>query len=123
MALGRHQGGLGLHRIARAFGGADGRVAGVLLPDAGACADNLVLASTARVLRRLDDSELAALDEHEIRSERAALHARNVPRLHTVRAPDGDAPPLERPHHGLVAPLPRALRHALRAGVLGVLIF
>ena len=98
-------------------------MAGVLLPDAGACADSLVLASTARVLRRLDDSELAALDEHEIRSERAALHARHVPRLHTVCATDGEAPLVASDHHGLVAPLPRALRHALRAGVLGVLIF
>ena len=47
-----------------------------------------------------------------------ALKARKA----EAQSEGGDAPPLASDHHGLVAPLPRALRHALRAGALGVLI-
>ena len=67
-----------------AFGGADGRVAGAFLRAARARADGLGMAEPAHVLRHLDDVQLASLDEHEVRAERAALHAGALPGLHPV---------------------------------------
>jgi hypothetical protein len=69
----------------------------------------------------LDDLQLADLDEHEVRAERAALHARALPGLHPAGAAARVAARVGRGRRGLVAAHARALRRALLAGLLGVL--
>ena len=80
-----------------------------------------MLGETPAVLRRVDDVQLAAVHEHEVRAERAALFTHAVPDFHPARPRMCGASAADWDHQRIFANLHGAVRQPLCARALGVL--
>jgi hypothetical protein len=98
----------------------DGRSARVVISCPRLCLHDRQLDQTAAALRHVDDRELAARHQCDLRRRHAALFIDHVSDLHALRS-DIQKPFLERPDHGLVAALPGAFCQFFCQGLVGVL--